>query len=113
MLAPMDSSRGFGKLAALMKMPATIKIYYPRTTAGLVLIVDERRRLLGAKIVPASVTPRYRQILERWLKEGRSFETSYGWIFPPGKLPFARIVRTETIVLKTNPRQKRPPWVSL
>ena len=109
----MDSSRGISYLAALMKIPATIKIYYPRTTSGLILIVDERRRLLGAKIVPASLTPRYRQILERWLKEGRSFETSCGWIFPPGKLPFARTVRTETIILKANQRQKRPPWVSL
>lgn len=109
----MDSSRRFGDLAAAVKIPATVKIYYPRSTFGLILIVDEQRRLFGAKIVPASLTPRARQILERWLKEGRSHETAYGWIFPPGKLPFARTVRTETIVLRANPRQKRPPWVSL
>ena len=116
MPAPMDSSRWLGHLAAPMKMPATVKTYYPRTTYGLILIVDERRRLLGAKIVPADVTPRYRQILERWLKNGRAFETSEGWIFPPGKLPFARTVRTETIVLKSSPRRcrhRRPPWIIL
>jgi hypothetical protein len=95
-----------------MKMPASIKIYYPRTTNGLILIVGKDRRLLGAKIVPAAVTPRYRQILERWLKDGRAFETSAGWIFPPGKLPFARIIRTETIVLKDSPHH-RPAWVTL
>lgn len=98
-----------------MKIPATIKIYYPRTTHGLVLIVDERRRLLGAKIVPADVTPRYRQILERWLKDGRAFETPAGWIFPPGKLPFARTVRSETIVLKSSngSRRRRPSWITV
>jgi hypothetical protein len=102
-------------MAASVKIPATVKIYYPRTTYGLVLIVDERRRLLGAKIVPADITPRYRQILERWLKDGRAFETSAGWIFPPGKLPFARTVRSETIVLKSSQgsRGRRPSWVTL
>jgi len=111
----MDSFRRLAHLATLMKIPATIKIYYPRITYGLVLIVDERRRLLGAKIVPADVTPRYRQILERWLKDGRAFETSAGWIFPPGKLPFARTVRSETIVLKSAQfsRRQRPSWVML
>lgn len=93
-----------------MKMPASVKIYYPRTTNGLVLIVDQNRRLLGAKIVPANITPRHRQTLERWLNEDRAFETSTGWIFPPGKLPFSRIVRTETIVLKRSPRH-RPSWI--
>ena len=108
----MDSSRRLTHVATAMKMPATIKIYYPRTTNGLILIVDEKRRLLGAKIVPADITPRHRQVLERWLKEDRAFETSNGWIFPPGKLPFARVVRTETIVLR-NPPGQRPPWVML
>lgn len=95
-----------------MKMPASVKIYYPRTANGLVLIVDQKRRLLGAKIVSADVTPRYRQTLARWLNEDRAFETPTGWIFPPGKLPFSRIVRTETIVLKHSPRH-RPPWIKL
>lgn len=108
----MDSSRRLADLATSMKMPATVKIYYPRTTYGLILIVDEKRRLLGAKIVPADITPRHRQILERWIKDDRAFETSNGWIFPPGKLPFARTVRTETIVLKGSPR-RRPSWISL
>lgn len=112
MSASVDSSSRLRHLAALMKLPATVKIYFPRSTNGLILIVDERHRLLGATIVPADITPRHRQILERWLKDGRAFETSNGWIFPPGKLPFARIVRTETIVLKGSPRQ-RPPWIPL
>lgn len=95
-----------------MKIPATVKIFYPRSANGLVLIVDQKRRLLAAKIVPADLTPRYRQTLERWLNEDRAFETPDGWIFPPGKLPFSRIVRTETIVLRHSPRH-RPPWGKL
>lgn len=88
-------------------MPATIHIYYPRTARGLILIVDQRRRLLGAHIVPADLAPRYRQVLERWFREGHAFETARGWIFPPGKLPFSRIVCTETIVLGGEPRRHR------
>jgi len=109
----MDSASGFRYLAAAMKMPAKVKIYFPRSANGLILIVDEKRCLLGAKIVPADITPRHRQFLERWLKQGRAFETSHGWIFPPGKLPFARVVRTETIVLKMGSPDTRPPWIRL
>lgn len=112
MPAPVDSSGRIRDVAAVVKMPATVKIYFPRSTNGLILIVDKQRRLLGAKIVPADITPRHRQILEHWLKDGRAYETPNGWIFPPGKLPFARIIRTETIVLKGAPRQ-RPPWITM
>lgn len=97
--------------ASLMQTPREVRLCVPRSTHALILIADRHKRILGAKIVPSDSVLEHEYALREWLARG-AHPTAYGWIFPPVKLPFARVIRAETIVLKApRPPRRRPLWI--
>lgn len=112
MLAAVDSSRWIDHLeASVKKEPSHLRLYMPKRTHGLILIVDGQKRILGARIVPSDSVLEHEYALREWLERG-AHPTAHGWIFPPVKLPFARVIHTETIELKAPRRSRRRPlWL--